>query len=173
MRKILAITAALAAVSGLTLGAPVGEALEVLRGEVREELQWLEGLEPGAVETFLEKHCPATSLLITRLGEKLAKAKAGEQEEIRQEITAFVEDRVYLHREFLDYQQQKQAKKAKACLQIFLFEDQKVLAEVDLARLRRKKAKPAQVKAKQREIEELDRKIDRCYGTLDTETAEK
>jgi len=172
-KTALAIVVGLVAASVYAEDSPVAEGLGTIKREVREELQWLETLEPAKLEAFLEKHCPATLLVINKLGEKLSKAKGAEKEEIRQEITALVEERVYLHRELREYQKGKNARKAKACLQIFLFEDQKVLAELDQVRLERKKAKPAQIKAKEAEIEKLESKIDKLYDVLDSETEEK
>jgi len=169
----LAILFGLVAVSAFAEGSSVSVGLNTLKKEVREELQWLESLEADRIEAFLDKHCPATLLVVNKLGTELAKAKAAEKEDIRQEIADVLEDAAYLHRELQHCQKEKKAKKVKVCLQIFVLQDQKVLAELDLARLERKKAKPAQTKAKEREIEELDRKIDKLYDTLDAEAEEK
>jgi hypothetical protein len=173
MKTTLALIVGIVAVSTLTHGSGVNQGLNVLRGEVREELQWLEGLEAQKIEAFLKKNCPATLIVINKLGAQVPKAKASEKQEIRQEIADFLEDVVYLRRELQEYQKQKKTRKAKACLQIFILQDQKVLAGLDLVQLERKKAKPAQIKSKEEEIEKLDQKIDQLYETLDTEPESK
>jgi len=164
---VLTIVAGCVAASVVAGAAPVEAGLEALRGEVREELRWLEGLEPAKVEALLKEHCPATLLLIEEFGKRLEKSPADEKEDILDEITGLVEDRIYLHREYLEYQEQKKSGKAKICLQIFLFEDKIVLAELDQLRLQKKKAKPAQLKAKEREIAELRTKTQKLYEKLD------
>ncbi len=169
MKLMLAIVAGFMAASVVAEGAPIEAGLKTLRGEVREELQWLESLEPAKVEALLKKHCPATLLLIEQLGKAMEKASADEKKDILGEVTGLIEDRIYLHREYRQYQEEKKAGKAKLCLQIFLLEDKIILAELDELRLQQKKAKPAQLKAKRREIEKLREQTQKLYDKLDAE----
>ena len=113
MRIAFAMLAVCAAVPAFSPASPVGEGLEALRADVRDELRWLESLESGTIEAFLEKYCPATLMVINKLGARLATAEPAEKTELRGELAGFVEDRVYLYREFRQYQKLKQTQKAK------------------------------------------------------------
>jgi len=164
-RMNLAVAAAAAPL--VPCGPFVREGLEAIRQDVRDELKWLEGLDAGALVSFMEQRCPATLLLIAALGDKLSRAEAPEKEDLRTEIADLVSDRVYLYRDYENYRQRASADQAATCLRIFALEDMKVLAEMDVVRLEGKAGKPADIAAKRREIADLDNKIDAQYDRLE------
>ena len=163
----MAIAALCVTASLLAQGSPVGDGLELVKQNTREELKWLEGLQPAALEDFFSKHCPATLLLIQKLSDKLAKAPDAEKEGLRQDIAGLVDSRASLYRDLEKYQTAKQDEKVKTCLLLFVLEDQKVLAEAEVVRMQAEKAKAADLEAKQAEVDALGDKIDDAYDKLD------
>ena len=151
-------------------GAGMEQGLDVIKQDVREELDWLNRLDTKALAAFLAANAPAVNAMIDEMGKELPKASPERKTEIRDAIADLLEVPLYLYRDYTDYLETAPAK-AKLCTRACLLEDMVLVLELDLERLKNSKAKNKEpvIQAKHKELEKLESALERLYDKLDAE----